>query len=120
MNRLSFGILTVLAALSKGKTEIINAGRLRIKECDRLAAITLELNKIGARIKELPTGLIIDGVDSFTGGVVDCWNDHRIAMSLAVASIKCREPLVLNGANCVAKSYPRFWEDFASLGGRYE
>jgi 3-phosphoshikimate 1-carboxyvinyltransferase len=113
-------VLTVLAALSQGKTEIINAGRLRIKECDRLAAITSELNKIGARIKELPTGLIIDGVESFTGGVVDCWNDHRIAMSLAVASIKCREPLVLTGANCVAKSYPRFWEDFASLGGRYE
>lgn len=113
-------VLTVLAALSKGKTEIINAGRLRIKECDRLAAITLELNKIGARIQELPAGLIIEGVDSFTGGVVDCWNDHRIAMSLAVASIKCREPLVLTGANCVAKSYPRFWEDFTSLGGRYE
>jgi 3-phosphoshikimate 1-carboxyvinyltransferase len=113
-------VLTVLAALSKGKTEIINAGRLRIKECDRLAAITLELNKIGARIKELPTGLIIDGVDSFAGGAVDCWNDHRIAMSLAVASIKCREPLVLTGVDCVAKSYPRFWDDFASLGGRYE
>jgi len=113
-------VLTVLAALSKGKTEIINAGRLRIKECDRLAAITLELNKIGARIKELPTGLIIDGVDSFAGGVVDCWNDHRIAMSLAIASIKCRKPLVLIGANCVAKSYPRFWDDFVSLGGRYE
>jgi len=113
-------VLTVLAALSKGKTEIINAGRLRIKECDRLAAITSELSKIGARIKELPTGLIIEGVDSFTGGTVDCWNDHRIAMSLAVASIKCQKPLMLTGANCVAKSYPRFWNDFVSLGGRYE
>ncbi|MDD4320466.1 MAG: 3-phosphoshikimate 1-carboxyvinyltransferase [Acidaminococcaceae bacterium] len=113
-------ILAVLGALSKGRTEIINAGRLRIKECDRLAAITRELNKIGAKIIELPAGLIIEGIDNFTGGVVDCWNDHRIAMSLAVASIRCTKPLTLTGTECVAKSYPKFWEDFASLGGNYE
>lgn len=113
-------VLTVLGAVSKGRTQIINAGRLRIKECDRLAAITRELNKIGANITELPEGLVIEGVDNFTGGVVDCWNDHRIAMSLAIASIKCTKPLILNGTECVAKSYPRFWEDFASLGGNYE
>ena len=113
-------VLAVLAALSTGRTEIINAGRLRIKECDRLAAITTELNKIGANITELPEGLIIDGVDFFTGGEVDCWNDHRIAMSLAVASIRCKKPLTLIGTECVAKSYPKFWEDFALLGGKYE
>lgn len=113
-------VLAVLAALSKGRTEIINAGRLRIKECDRLAAITQELNKIGAKITELPEGLIIEGVASFAGGEVDCWNDHRIAMSLAVASIRCEKPLTLVGTECVAKSYPKFWEDFVSLGGKYE
>ena len=113
-------VLTVLAAVSRGRTEIINAGRLRIKECDRLKAIATELNKLGAKIQELPEGLVIDGVDKLTGGTVDCWNDHRIAMSLAVASIKCCEPVLLQGTECVAKSYPNFWEDFALLGGRYE
>jgi 3-phosphoshikimate 1-carboxyvinyltransferase len=59
-------------------------------------------------------------VDSFTGGIVDSWNDHRIAMSMAVASIKCQQPLIVQGAEAVAKSYPNFWEDFAALGGQYE
>ena len=113
-------VLTVLAALSEGTTHIINAGRLRIKECDRLRAMTNELNKIGGQITELPEGLIIEGRASLRGGVLECWNDHRIAMSLAVAALKCSEPLILRGTECVAKSYPRFWEDYATLGGRYE
>lgn len=113
-------VLTVAAALSQGHTEIIHAERLRLKECDRLKAMTTELNKLGAKITERPDGLSIDGVEELNGGTVDCWNDHRIAMSLAVASIFCREPLTLVGAECVAKSYPEFWQDFAALGGRYE
>ena len=113
-------VLTVAAALSEGHTEIIHAERLRLKECDRLKAMTTELNKLGARITERPDGLSIDGVEEFNGGIVDCWNDHRIAMSLAVASIQCREPLTLVGAECVAKSYPEFWQDFKTLGGQYE
>ncbi|MGB0405331.1 MAG: 3-phosphoshikimate 1-carboxyvinyltransferase, partial [Fusobacterium sp.] len=113
-------VLTVLASVSKGITEIKNAGRLRIKECDRLEAITTELNKIGADIKELPDGLIINGKENLIGGEVECWNDHRIAMSMAVASIKCKEILTLRGTECVKKSYPEFWNDFAKLGGKYE
>lgn len=115
-------VLTVLAAVSEGKTEVINAGRLRIKECDRLAAITTELNKCGARITELPEGLIIEGrPEGLEGGVeVDAWNDHRIAMSMAIAAQSCKEPLVLTGAASVAKSYPLFWEDYMSLGGKVE
>lgn len=113
-------VLTVAAALSQGHTEIIHAERLRLKECDRLKAMTTELNKLGAKITERPDGLSIDGVEELNGGTVDCWNDHRIAMSLAVASIFCREPLTLVGAECVAKSYPEFWQDFAALGGHYE
>lgn len=113
-------VLTVAAALSQGHTEIIHAERLRLKECDRLKAMTTELNKLGARITEKPDGLSIDGVEELNGGIVDCWNDHRIAMSLAVASIQCREPLTLVGAECVSKSYPEFWQDFKTLGGQYE
>ena len=113
-------ILTVLASVSEGVTKIINSERLRYKECDRLTAIATELNKIGADIQELSDGLIINGKKSLKGGEVSCWNDHRIAMSLAIASIKCREKLILRGTECVEKSYPEFWKDFVSLGGKIE
>lgn len=111
-------ILTVLASVSNGVTKIINAGRLRIKECDRLQAISSELNKLGAKIVELQDGLIIEGCpEGLIGGSVSGCNDHRIAMSLAVASIVCREAVILEGSECVNKSYPQFWEDFQVLGG---
>jgi 3-phosphoshikimate 1-carboxyvinyltransferase len=110
-------IVAVLAALSKGKTQIINSSRLRFKESDRLKAIASELNKIGAKIIEKQDGLEIDGVEAFSGGVVDSWNDHRIAMAMAIASTRCKGPLTLKGSECVKKSYPNFWEHFKLLGG---
>lgn len=110
-------ILAVLATCSEGITRIIHAGRVRLKECDRLHAIASELNKIGADIEEEPEGLIIHGVPSLTGGRVSGWNDHRIAMAMAVASQRCQGELVIEGAECVRKSYPEFWQDFAKLGG---
>ena len=110
-------ILAVLASLSQGQTKIINAKRLRIKESDRLKAISTELRKLGAHIEELEDGLIIIGKDSLSGGQVDSWNDHRIAMALAIASIKCRKDLIITNSHVVQKSYPHFWEDFKSLGG---
>lgn len=115
-------ILTVIAAVSKGTTEIINAGRLRIKECDRLQAISEELNKIGASIEEKPEGLLIHGKpEGLEGGaLVDAWNDHRIAMSIAIAATVCREAVVLEGAESVQKSYPDFWKDFVAVNGRIE
>lgn len=115
-------VLTVLASVSSGRTEIINAGRLRIKECDRLAAISRELNKLGAAVTELPEGLIIEGKpEGLKGGAdVDAWNDHRIAMSLAIAAQCCSEPIVLTGAGSVSKSYPEFWQDYQSVGGKIE
>lgn len=115
-------ILTVLASVSEGTTEVINAGRLRIKECDRLAAISTELNKMGADIEEKPEGLVIKGKpEGLEGGaLVDAWNDHRIAMSIAIAASVCKEAVVLEGADSVQKSYPEFWKDFVSVGGRIE
>lgn len=115
-------VLTALAAVSEGVTEIINAGRLRLKECDRLTAISEELNKMGAKITEFPESLIVQGKpEGLEGGVeVNAWNDHRIAMSLAVCVQRCRKPVVLSGAGSVEKSYPRFWDDYVSLGGRIE
>ncbi len=111
-------VLTAVAALSKGTTEIINAGRLRIKECDRLAAVTSELNKLGAKIIEKEDGLLVTGVEKLKGNV-EVWShkDHRIAMTLAIASTRCEEPIVIKDYECIAKSYPRFFDDFRTLGG---
>lgn len=113
-------ILAVLASLSEGTTEIINAARLRIKESDRLKAISGELNKIGADIEEKEEGLIIRGKKALNGGVVDSWNDHRIAMALAIASIRCKEPVIIKKPLSIKKSYPNFWEDFTALGGNID
>lgn len=110
-------ILTVCAALTKGKTEIINAGRLRIKECDRLTAISTQLNKLGADIIEHEESLTINGVDSLNGGYVDSFKDHRISMSLAIASSRCKDDIIIKDYMCVKKSYPHFYEDFMKLGG---
>ena len=110
-------ILTVLGAVSEGTTRIINGERLRMKESDRLTSITCELKKLGANIEEGYDSLTIKGVKFLNGGVVDSWNDHRIAMALAIASAKCKEPLILTGWKSVEKSYPKFWEDYRALGG---
>ncbi|MDD7794939.1 3-phosphoshikimate 1-carboxyvinyltransferase [Clostridium sp. 'White wine YQ'] len=111
-------VLTVLAAVTKGTTNIINAERLRIKECDRLKAISTELNKLGANVKELENSLVIEGVASLNGGIVHSWNDHRIAMSLAIAATCCTEKVTIENPGCVKKSYPSFWRDYKSLGGK--
>lgn len=110
-------VLSALAAVSQGRTEIIHAGRVRLKECDRLHAMAVELSKLGAKIEEKPEGLVIDGVDYLTGGTVSSWNDHRIAMALAVISPKCSGTLTIEGAESVRKSYPGFWEDFKKVSG---
>ena len=111
-------ILTVLGALSEGETKIINAERLRIKESDRIISIKTELNKLGAEVEEVGDSLVIQGVDTFEGGVeVSAWNDHRIAMSLAIASTRCEKEIVIEEAESVKKSYPHFWEEFEKMGG---
>lgn len=110
-------ILAVASTLRYGVTKIINAHRVRIKECDRLHAIACELNKIGGNIQELQDGLVINGGSKLKGGEVESWDDHRIAMALGIASILCQEPLVIKNSEVVRKSYPGFWEDFKKLGG---
>lgn len=112
-------ILAVLASLKNGvTTKIINARRLRIKESDRLKAISTELKKIGAKIQETDDGLFINGVCKLVGGAnVSSWNDHRIAMSLAIAASNCENDIIIENCQAVNKSYPSFWEDYKYLGG---
>lgn len=113
-------ILSVLGCFCKGTSRIYNAARLRIKECDRLAAMEDCLNRIGGKVTSTEDGLIIEGVEGFKGGEVNCYNDHRIAMSMAVAATRCASPLILRGAECVRKSYPDFFDVYRTIGGKAE
>ncbi|MEL7661449.1 3-phosphoshikimate 1-carboxyvinyltransferase [Acetobacterium wieringae] len=112
-------ILGVVGSLSKGTTTIINGERLRYKESDRLMATADVLNKLGGKVEETVDGLVIHGVDCFTGGQVTSHNDHRIAMAVAIASICATGKIMLDGAEAVNKSYPHFWEDFTAMGGEW-
>jgi 3-phosphoshikimate 1-carboxyvinyltransferase len=109
--------LAALACYAAGETRFVNAGRLRIKESDRLAALAEELGKLGADIRETPDGLVIQGTGGgkLPGGAVQAHGDHRIAMALAVAAIGCEKTVEIEGAECVAKSYPGFWADFSKV-----
>jgi 3-phosphoshikimate 1-carboxyvinyltransferase len=99
-------------------THLVGAARLRIKESDRLATVTEVLNAMGAQVEEHPDSLTITGSDALRGGVTaDSFNDHRVAMMAAVAATRCKAPVTITGAQCVAKSYPNFWEDYEALGG---
>ena len=113
--------LAVQAALRPGQTtRIVGAARLRMKESDRLSAVTQVLNALGSRVEEHPDSLTILGVDTLAGGVaVDSHNDHRIAMMAAVATTRAAAPVTIRGAESVRKSYPNFWEDYQRLGGMF-
>ena len=108
-------VLAATAALADGTTRITGAGRLRIKESDRLATTTAVLTALGADVTETEEGLIIVGKPTLSGGTVDAYGDHRIAMTAAVASLGCASPVTVNGAQAVAKSYPTFWEQLDLL-----
>lgn len=110
-------VLSVVAALAHGETRIVNAGRLRLKESDRLATTAALIRSIGGTVEELEDGLLIQGAETLRGGIVDSFGDHRIAMAAATAACGCTAPVELGGAKAVNKSYPRFWEDFNSLTG---
>lgn len=113
-------ILSVVASVSKGVTKIENVGRLRHKECDRLKATAQGLKRLGAKVEEGESFLIIEGVNHLTGGSVSAFGDHRIAMSMAIASILCTENVIIDNKECVKKSYPHFWDDFQNLGGQID
>lgn len=109
-------VLAVCACAAQGETRIINAERLRIKESDRLKTVSQTLGALGADITETADGLIIKGCGSLKGGAeVDACGDHRIAMSAAVASCICEQPIAISGAEAVNKSYPSFWEEMEKL-----
>ena len=112
--------LAVVASRAKGRTVIKNIAHLRIKECDRLHVMAVELAKMGARVQELDDSLVIEGISSdapMHGAEIETYNDHRIAMSFAVAGLTV-PGVKIRGEQCVAKSFPDFWERFALLYNR--
>ena len=111
-------VLSVCAAFAEGTTKIINAERLRIKECDRLKATAELLNNLGGKVKELSDGLEITGVSSLKGGNINGYNDHRIVMSAAVCAARSDEDITATFAMSINKSYPDFYIDYNSIGGK--
>jgi 3-phosphoshikimate 1-carboxyvinyltransferase len=105
--------LGVLAAFADGETVISGVAHLRHKESNRLAAVVTELRRMGVTAEETEDGLrIIGGTPQ--GADIETYDDHRIAMSFAVAGLKA-EGVVIHNPDCVAKSFPDFWEYFENL-----
>lgn len=110
-------VVAAAAAVAEGTTEIRDAAELKVKESNRIAAITGELRKLGAEAYELADGLKIVGGKPLTGTVVDSHQDHRIALALAVMALAAKGTTQIMGAECLAVSYPGFPQTLAELGG---
>ncbi len=108
-------VAAVVAAGAEGTTKIYGASRLKLKESDRLESVSAMLRALGGNVEKTDDGLIIYGTGKLSGGVVDSFGDHRIAMSAAVASVICDGEVLIKGADSAAKSYPSFWDDLATL-----
>ena len=111
-------ILSIAAACHHGAV-FSNIRRLRLKESDRVASVIAMITALCGKAEATEDTLTVFGTN-LNGGIVDAVNDHRIAMSAAIAASVCKEPVTILGAECVQKSYPRFWEEYSRLGGHYE
>jgi 3-phosphoshikimate 1-carboxyvinyltransferase len=109
--------LAAVAALSPGTTRLTHAGRLRLKESDRLETVSAARGGPGAGVRPEGDDLVVVGREALLGGEVDSANDHRIAMMAAVAATRATGDVTIHGAECVSKSYPAFFEDYELLGG---
>jgi 3-phosphoshikimate 1-carboxyvinyltransferase len=102
-------VLAVAAALGVGTTTIKDAGELRVKETDRLAAVATNLRAMGAQVQETEDGMIITGGVQLQGARVDSFGDHRIAMAFAIAGLFAEGETTITNTDCVATSYPGFY-----------
>lgn len=111
-------ILAVLACRARGTSVISGAGELRVKESDRLHAISEGLSRLGANIIETEDGLIISGPVRLQGGKVKSYGDHRIAMSMVIAGLIADGPVEVEDIDCIPVSYPGFFDDLQNIGYR--
>ncbi len=112
-------LIMAVAATARGTTRLRGATELRVKESDRLAVMCEQLGRLGVQVEEFDDGAAITG-GPISGGRVECHGDHRIAMSLAVLGLIADGPVIIDGAEWIATSYPRFVEDMRALGAGLE
>ena len=110
-------VCAVLGCYAKGRTVIQNAKRLRIKESDRIESLVTELNRMAAKVTTLGDDIVVEGPCKLRGATIDSHHDHRIAMACSVAALGADGETEIRDADCVSKSYPKFYEDLRSLGG---
>lgn len=106
--------LAVVAAFANGITRITNVAHLRIKETDRIKAVATELSRLGAKVEELPDGLVIHGGARLQPATIETYDDHRIAMAFAVAGLNV-SGIEIKEPECVKKSFPNFWQLWGEL-----
>ena len=111
-------VLSVVAAAKHGAV-FTDIQRLRLKESDRVASVIALLENLGGQATSTEDTLTVSPA-TLTGGTVDSFNDHRIAMAAAIAATQCTAPVTILGAEAVKKSYPQFWAEYRRLGGKYE
>lgn len=111
-------VLAVCASFAEGTTNITGAERLRIKESDRLSAIANAINALGGKVVEKQDGLVITGVKSLRGGIVEGVNDHRIVMAMSVAALMAEDTVTVTDSESVSKSYPGYFDEYNRLGGK--
>ena len=111
-----FPTMCVLGAVAEGKTILKGAPHLRYKETDRIKAMVTELRKLGVKAEELPDGAIIEGTQTLKSATINTYDDHRIAMSFAILGLKTGN-LKIENPECVAKSFPNFWDYIEKLYG---
>lgn len=110
-------VIAAIAAVCEGETRITGAEELKVKESDRITAMVSEMKKLGIDITGLEDGMIIKGLARISGGTVESYNDHRIAMSMAVCGLFAEAPVKVKGSECVAISFPGFEKKLQEITG---
>ena len=111
-------VLAATAPYSENGLEVRDGKELRVKESDRIAAVAVNLRKMGAEVEERPDGLRVPGQQKLHGAEVDSFGDHRIAMAFAVAALRAEGETVIHGADAAGVSYPSFFEELEAVVGR--
>jgi 3-phosphoshikimate 1-carboxyvinyltransferase len=113
-----FPAICVAAACAEGRTTIRDARELRVKETDRIAAMATNLRQLGVGVNENDDGMDITGVEKLSGGKVKSFGDHRIAMSLSIATLASSSDITVDDTECVATSFPSFFQLLEKVSGR--